>query len=57
MKRVATKAILLAVLALLALGGAAQAFTPVPIPKPRAVSFAPTYIEHSQDLAITRAVT
>ena len=55
MKRVATKAIIVAVLALLALGGAAQAFTPVPIQKPRAGSLALTYIGHSQDIAITRA--
>ena len=52
MKRVATQAIILAVLALLAVSGAAQAFTPVPIPKPRAASLAPTHIAYSQDLAI-----
>jgi hypothetical protein len=35
-KRIAPRAALLAVLGVLATGGAAQAFTPVPIPKPRA---------------------
>jgi hypothetical protein len=40
MKRVATKAIILAALAILSLSGTAQAFTPVPIPKPLASTLA-----------------
>ena len=54
MKRVAPKAALLAVLGVLATGGAAQAFTPVPIPKPRMAIAAPTGGGAAQALANTR---
>lgn len=43
MKRVVTKAVVLAVLAILAVSGVAQAFTPVPIPKPRMSGVAATH--------------
>jgi hypothetical protein len=43
MKRTLTKAVVLAVLAILAVSGVAQAFTPVPIPKPRTISLSATY--------------
>jgi hypothetical protein len=43
MKRVVTKAFVLAVLAILAVSGVAQAFTPVPIPKPRTSGIAASH--------------
>lgn len=43
MRRVVTKAAVLAVLAVPALSGVAQAFTPVPIPKPQTSGVAATH--------------
>ena len=51
MKRIASKAAAIAVLATLAMSGAASAFTPVPIPKPRVVS---AVVAHDQAHALTR---
>lgn len=44
MQRVATKGIVLTVLAMLAMSGEAAAFTPVPIPTPRTTSVALAHV-------------
>lgn len=54
MKRIASKGIALAMLATLAMSGQAAAFTPVPIPTPRAGAVAVAHIAHDQAHAITR---
>jgi hypothetical protein len=54
MKRIASKAIALTVLAILAISGEAAAFTPVPIPTPRAGTVAVAHIAHDRAHGITR---
>jgi hypothetical protein len=48
MKRIASKGIALTALAILAMSGPASAFTPVPIPTPRAGPAAAAQIAHDQ---------
>jgi hypothetical protein len=48
MKRIMSNGIALTVLALLAMSGPAAAFTPVPIPMPRAGSAAAALVAHDQ---------
>ena len=54
MKRIASKGIALTVLAILAMSGPAAAFTPVPIPTPRAGPAAAAQIAHDQAQVVTR---
>lgn len=54
MKRIASKGIALTVLAILAMSGQATAFTPVPIPTPRAATAAVAHTAPDQAQAITR---
>jgi hypothetical protein len=52
MKRTASRGIALTVLAILAMSGEAAAFTPVPIPTPRAGTAAVAHIAHDPAHAI-----
>ena len=54
MKRITSKGIALTVLSILAMSGPAAAFTPVPIPKPRAGITAVSHIAHDRADSITR---
>jgi len=54
MKRIASKGIAATVLAILATSGQAAAFTPVPIPTPRAGTAAVAHTAHDQAHAITQ---
>lgn len=54
MKRIASKALALTVLAILATSGQAAAFTPVPIPAPRVGTAAVAHTAQDQAHAITR---
>ena len=57
MKRIASKGIALTVLAILAMSGEAAAFTPVPIPTPRAGHAAAAQVTHDQPRIVTRLFT
>jgi hypothetical protein len=48
MKRIVSNGIALTVLAVLAMSGPAAAFTPVPIPTPRASSAAAAHVAHDR---------
>jgi hypothetical protein len=54
MKRITSRGIALTVLAMLAISGPAAAFTPVPIPAPRAGSAALAHVAHDRAHAISR---
>jgi hypothetical protein len=54
MKRTASKGIVLTVLAILAMSGEAAAFTPVPIPTPRAGTAAVAHVAHDRAHTIAR---
>ena len=54
MKRIASRGAALALLAILAMYGEAAAFTPVPIPKPRAGSAITAAAAHEQAHAVSR---
>lgn len=54
MKRATSKGIALTVLALLAMSGPAAAFTPVPIPTPRASTALVAHVAHDGTPAINR---
>jgi hypothetical protein len=54
MKRITSNGIALTVLVLLAMSGPAAAFTPVPIPAPRAGTAAVAHVAHDRAHAISR---
>ena len=54
MKRMTSRGLALTVLAMLAISGPAAAFTPVPIPAPRAGTVAIAHVAHDRARAISR---